>query len=273
MQQRNWNSLKGMLGLMSLTLAASFAQADPLSGILETKGAYSALFSLSEESGDLVGNVFQNDTPAGRRILATCLAGMPCALDGARLREPVAIQTERLGFEDQPSGWQEIIAVKTVQLESAIGAVEQKVRTRHGVLEVDAPGMRFLWRGKPLLDADLPAEEYRIVRHYEWGPWDVLLVQSTRGKSCPAMFRFLTISPQGIRTTSAFGTCSDLVYPFMNTDGQVTPYAIVRMVDFQGAGSSETMQNQAGRTRAEYIFRAGQLTRNGRPVLARNTRK
>jgi len=258
---------------MSLTFAASLAQADPLSGILETKGAYSALFSRSEESGDLVGHVFQNDTPAGRRILATCLAGMPCALDGARLREPVAIQTERLGFEDQPSGWQEIIAVKAAQLESAIGEVEQKARTRHGVLAVDAPGMRLLWQGKPLWDADLPAGEYRIVRHYEWGPSDVVLVQSTRGKACPAMFRFLTTSPQGIRTTPAFGTCSDLVYPFMSTDGQGTPYAIVRMVDFQGAASSETMQHQAARTRVEYVFRGGQLTRNGKPVLARDTRK
>lgn len=273
MQQRNGSSLRNLLGLTCLAFATSFAQADPLRGILETEGAYSALFSLSEESGDLVGNVFPNDSPVGRRILNICLAGLPCALEGAYLRDPVAIQTNQLGFEDSPSGWREIIAVKAVQLDSAIEETQQKARTRYGVVEVDTQSMRLLWQGKPLPASDLPAEEYRIVRHYEWGLSDVLLVQIAQGTACPAMFRFLTISPQGVRATPTFGTCSDLVYPFMKTDGQGTPYAVVRMVEFQGPFGSEAAQHKAARTRVEYVFRAGRLTRNGKPVLARDTQQ
>lgn len=50
-----------------------------------------------------------------------------------------------------------------------------------------------------------------IVAHFELERGqDIVLLQDTGGTACPALYRFATLTPQGIAVTPEFGTCSDL---------------------------------------------------------------
>jgi hypothetical protein len=49
-----------------------------------------------------------------------------------------------------------------------------------------------------------------IVAHFELEGQDIVLLQDTGGTACPALYRFATLTPQGIAVTREFGTCSDL---------------------------------------------------------------
>ena len=50
----------------------------------------------------------------------------------------------------------------------------------------------------------------QIVAHFELEGQDIVLLQDTGGTACPALYRFATLTPQGIAVTREFGTCSDL---------------------------------------------------------------
>ncbi|MBY0410069.1 MAG: hypothetical protein K2Q97_08050 [Burkholderiaceae bacterium] len=49
-----------------------------------------------------------------------------------------------------------------------------------------------------------------IVAHFELEGQDTVLLQDTGGTACPALYRFATLTRQGIAVTPEFGTCSDL---------------------------------------------------------------
>ena len=50
----------------------------------------------------------------------------------------------------------------------------------------------------------------QIVAHFELEGQDIVLLQDTGGTACPALYRFATLTPQGIAVTREFGTCSAL---------------------------------------------------------------
>lgn len=49
-----------------------------------------------------------------------------------------------------------------------------------------------------------------VVAHFEQEGQDIVLLQDSGGTACPALYRFATLTPQGITVTREFGTCSDL---------------------------------------------------------------
>ena len=49
-----------------------------------------------------------------------------------------------------------------------------------------------------------------VVAHFEQEGQDIFLLQDSGGTACPALYRFATLTPQGITITRDFGTCSDL---------------------------------------------------------------
>ena len=58
------------------TLLSATINAETVEGLLEKGATHSALFTVSPESGDLVGYVVKNQSSAGKAILKNCLPRM-----------------------------------------------------------------------------------------------------------------------------------------------------------------------------------------------------
>jgi hypothetical protein len=234
-------------------LAATSAAAQAVEGVLEQGPVWSALFTVSAESGDLVGQTFRNQSAAGRAILAGCLPGLWCKVARATTRE--MRDTTQLAFAERPSAWREITAARDVGMQAAIAGHQQAMDTRRGPVAIGDDGT-LRWRGRPVLPAVQANNSLSLVARHEVGRADVLLLQNHGGSACPALYRFITVSPSGITASPEFGTCSDLIYPTSNERG-----VTVAMPAFAGPG-----QRAAPRRRVVYRFENGRVTENGRAL-------
>ena len=134
---------------------AALAQAETLEGQLERGDRHSVLWYASPESGDLVGQVFANDSQAGRMILARCLPGLACVAEGARTAEPGEDLIDALAFQNQPSGWWHIQHVQGAYMQSGLPMQAQELETRFGPLTINDDAMLLL-DGKPVLAPAAP---------------------------------------------------------------------------------------------------------------------
>lgn len=241
--------------------ANTFATAETVHGVLEKGTIYSALFSASRESGDLIGYPFKNQSAVGKAILSTCLPGMRCNIGKAAIRGME--NTASLKFADNPSGWMEITMAKDVGMETVVFGYDKQVKTRYGLLSVREDDNILLFKGKPVVPTVEGNSSLSIVANYELGKNDVLLLQNNGGTACPALYRFITISIAGVSVTPGFGTCSDIIYP---TRDSRTGAVIVTMNGFAGPFQSKVEINTAYMTKKVFRFTNGQVTENGKPL-------
>ncbi|EER62367.1 hypothetical protein AcdelDRAFT_0051 [Acidovorax delafieldii 2AN] len=239
------------------TIAPTFAE--PIEGVLEKGPTYSALFGVSPESGDLIGHAFKNQSAAGKAILGTCLPGMFCKVGRAVTR--VMTDSSALNFEDRPSGWFEVTQARDAGMETVTFGYEKSVKTRHGILSVDEDNNSLLLKGQRVLPGVEGNSSLRIVAHYEIGRNDVVLLQNNGGTACPALFRFVTVAPNGSSATPEFGTCSDIIYPSLDH-----AHITVAMTAFLGPFEPPAAQKKAAMTKVVYTFSNGQVTENGKVV-------
>lgn len=230
-------------------------------GVLEKGAPYSALFSASPESGDLIGYAFKNESAAGRAILKNCLPGLFCKIEKSTMRD--MDDAPPLKTANEPMGWIEVTAAKNPQMEPVVFGYEKTMKTRYGVLSVREEGNALLFKGKPVIPAIEGNSSLSIVASYELGKNDVFLLQNTGGASCPALYRFVTINAAGLRATPEFGTCSDIIYPTSDLKDSV----MVAMVGFSGPFEPAAEQRKAAMTKTVYRWNAhGSLSENGKPV-------
>lgn len=248
-----------ILGLAAC--AWTFAAAETVEGVLEKSAPYSALFSASSESGDLIGYPFKNQSVVGKAILANCLPGMFCKIGKAATRN--MDNTDALKFADSPSGWLEITQAKDVGMNTVVFGYEKKLKTRFGVVSVREEGNLLLFKGKPVVPAIEGNSSLSIVAHYETGQNDMLLLQDTGGTACPALFRFITVSAAGLRTTPEFGSCSDIIYPTFDSK---TGIIAVAMNGFRGPFEPETEKQKAYMTKTIFRIFNGRVTENRKLV-------
>lgn len=251
---------KIFLGLM-VCFAWTYAAAESVEGVLEKGSPYSALFTFSPESGDMIGYAFKNQSRAGKSILENCLPGMFCKIEKAGTRD--IENTEALNFADSPSGWYEITSSKNVYMESAVHGYEKTAKTRYGTVSVRESDKVLLYKGKPVSPEIQGNSSLSIVASYEAGKNDILLLQDTGGTACPALFRFVTLSPKGLSTTPEFGTCSDIVYPTMNSE---TATITITTNGFRGPFEPEADKRKAYMTKTVFRFANGRVTENGKPI-------
>ena len=251
---------KIFLGLVAC-FAWTYAAAESVEGVLEKGSPYSALFTFSPESGDMIGYAFKNPSRAGKSILENCLPGMLCKIEKAGTRD--IENTEALNFADSPSGWYEITHTKNVYMESAVHGYEKTAKTRYGTVSVREDDNVLLYKGKPVSPEIQGNSSLNIVASYEAGKNDILLLQDTGGTACPALFRFVTLGPKGLSTTPEFGTCSDIAYPTFDEKTGIT----VAMTGFLGPFEPEAQQKKAYMTKHVYRLRMdGVLVGNGKIV-------
>ncbi|HRL98887.1 MAG TPA: hypothetical protein PLE22_05525 [Acidovorax sp.] len=242
------------------------ASAEVTQGVLEKGPAYSALFSASPESGDLIGFTFKTQSAVGRAILQNCLPGLLCKIEKSATRPVSDALSDTLGqkFAAQPAGWIEIIQARDIGMAPVVFGYEKTLKTRYGMVSVREEDNTLLFKGKPIKPAIEGNSGLDIVANYEMGATDVLLLQSSGGTACPALFRFVNISPGGVlRVAPEFGTCSDIIYPTFDSKVGVT----VAMVGFRGPFEPAAEQKKAAMSKTVYRWNAqGQLRDNGKPV-------
>lgn len=241
--------------------AWTFAAAETVEGVLEKSAPYSALFSASPESGDLIGYPFKNQSAVGKAVLAHCLPGMLCKIGKATTRN--MDDTEALKFSDNPSGWLEITQAKDIGMETVVFGYDKQAKTRFGLVSVREDDMHLLFKGKPVTPAIAGNSSLSIVAQYEIGRSDVLLLQNSGGTACPALFHFITVNATGLRATPEFGTCSDIIYPSMDTK---TATVTITTNGFQGPFQSEAEKRKAYMTKTVFRFANGRLTENGKLI-------
>ena len=233
--------------------------AESIEGVLEKGPVYSALFTASGGSGDLIGQAFRNQSLVGKQILEHCLPEMFCKIEEGTTRQ--LTDARHLKFEDEPQGWVEITSAKGVAMETVVFGYDKSKLTRFGRVSIRESDNRVMFRGAAVLPALVDANPLTIVANYEIGANDVLLLQETGGQACPALFWFVTLTTKGVHTTKPFGSCSDVIYPrFKGT--QIT----VSMPGSAGPFQSSREKEQARRTRLDFVFADGKVTLRGEPL-------
>jgi hypothetical protein len=136
----------------------------------------------------------------------------------------------------------------------------EDIPTRFGSLKINDENMLF-YKNRPLSPEIQGNNSLSVVGTYQFGSSDVVLIQDNGGTACPAQLYFVTTSASGVKASSAFGTCADLI--------DIKPMAdsiSVTMPGFTGPFESKAAQRKAAKEKHVYVFKSGLLTENGKPV-------
>ena len=139
-------------------------------------------------------------------------------------------------------------------------ALAEDIPTRFGSLKINDENM-LLFKNRPLNPEIQGNSSLSVVGTYQLGSNDVVLIQDNGGTACPAQLYFVTTSASGVKATSAFGTCSDLIEA-----KQVSDSISVTMPGFMGPFESEAAQKKAAKEKHVFVLRAGVLTENGKLI-------
>ncbi len=137
---------------------------------------------------------------------------------------------------------------------------ENSITTRFGALTISDAG-KLLFKGNPVQPTIEANNSLDLSEPYQIGAADVVLVTDNGGTACPAIYYFVTVKESGAKVTPSFGTCSDLI-----KTKRVGDSISVSMPGYQGPFASKRAQSRAARERHVFIYRAGVVTENGKPV-------
>jgi hypothetical protein len=136
----------------------------------------------------------------------------------------------------------------------------KSVTTRFGALTVSDAGV-LLFKGSPVQPTIEANNSLDLGESFQIGASDVVLVTDNGGTACPAIYYFVTVTKSGAKVTPSFGTCSDLIRV-----KRVGDSVSVSMPGYQGPFESKRAQSRAARERHVYLYHAGVVTENGKPV-------
>lgn len=98
-----------------------------------------------------------------------------------------------------------------------------------------------------------------IAAHFELEGQDIVLLQDTGGTACPALYRFATLSPQGIGVTPEFGTCTNIATVAIDEGHGGSHEPIVTMNGSRGPFEPEEEQRRAHMQLHRFVLRQGQV--------------
>jgi hypothetical protein len=152
------------------------------------------------------------------------------------------------------------IALLLLIATNALGQETTTIQTRFGTLTVNDSGL-LLFTGtavQPRIEANNSLD---LSEPYQIGSSDVVLATDNGGTACPALYYFVTVTKSGAKATPPFGTCSDLIKIKRNGDS-----ISASMPGYEGPSESKRAQSRAARERHVFIYHAGVVTENGKPV-------
>ena len=136
----------------------------------------------------------------------------------------------------------------------------KEVSTRFGVLSVDED-RRLLFKGQPV---DPPIEGNNSLDLGEVisiGPTDVVLVTNNGGTGCPFTYYFVSTSASGAKGSPFFGTCNQLISLKRKGDS-----IVLVLPGFYGPAMPAAARRRAEKQRHVFVYRAGVVYKNGKPV-------
>lgn len=329
---------------------ASASAAEPLEGTLERGPGHSVLWFVSPESGDLIGQVFANDSQAGRTILGNCLPELLCSIEEGYFGDPPEALLSQLDFSTRPSGWWLLEQAHGAHMQPNLPMDEASLRTRYGTLSTSTENGLLLLNDRPVLAPQPPAKalkstlettlkttpapasaattptpaptllqrlatwwsqtqaalqrklyallgrpgpdietadktgsiakaddtsapstpqptgtanavqgDFRFVAHYEMQEHDLVLLQNTGGTLCPALYRFATLTPQGITLSEEFGTCSGIATARLSQDQSGEEEPLVTLNGFRGPFEPPQERERAHMELHHFVLRQGQV--------------
>ena len=125
----------------------------------------------------------------------------------------------------------------------------EDVTTRFGVLKIDTDH-RMLYKGKELNPKIQGNNSLSIIGIYKLESSDVVLIQDNGGTACPALYHFVELSANGIQSTKAFGSCSDLIEVKKGTD-----YILVSAQGFSGPNEPEESHIKSMKRKEVFIYK------------------
>jgi hypothetical protein len=134
------------------------------------------------------------------------------------------------------------------------------VTTRFGALTINDAGV-LLFKGTPVQPTIEANNSLDLSEPYQIGASDAVLVTDIGGTACQALYYFVTVTKSGAKMTPSFGTCSDLI-KVKRTGDSIS----ISMPGYQGPFESKRAQLRAAREKHLFIYRAGVVTENGKPI-------
>ena len=134
------------------------------------------------------------------------------------------------------------------------------IQTRFGALTVNDAGV-LLFKGAPLQPTIEANNSLDLSEPYQIGSSDIVLVTDNGGTACPALYYFVTVTKSGAKATPGFGSCSDLIKIKRMGDS-----ISVSMPGYAGPSEPKRAQTRAAREKHVFIYRAGVVTENSKPV-------
>lgn len=102
-----------------------------------------------------------------------------------------------------------------------------------------------------------------VAAHFAMEDRDIVLLQNTGGTACPALYRFATLTADGIAVTPEFGSCSDIAAITLQKRTGHLPEPLLSVVASQGSFSTQEEQQQLLQQPSRYRLRDGQIQKIG----------
>jgi hypothetical protein len=138
--------------------------------------------------------------------------------------------------------------------------VPQEISTRFGSLSVNDDKI-LLFKGHPLDPPIKGNNSLDLGKLFRIGGTDVVLVRDNGGTACPFLYYFVSVSKSGAKATPSFGTCGELT-----KIKRIGKSISVTLRDYRGPFEPEAEWQKATKERHVLIFRAGEVTENGKRV-------
>ena len=136
---------------------------------------------------------------------------------------------------------------------------ENFTSTRFGKVRIDGE-QRVSLDGSLLSPALEVGDRLRIVKTFEVGDRDAVLLEAINGSACPATFYMLTVAAKSISGSPSFGTCSD-----STRFAQAGDTVRLTMPGFAGKFESTADQTAAAQESHVYLYRNGTVTEEDQP--------
>jgi hypothetical protein len=144
--------------------------------------------------------------------------------------------------------------------QSGLPQEPQKTSTRFGSLTVGEDRM-LLFKGQKLSPPIEGNNSLNLGEVFQIGATDVVLVMDNGGTACPYLYYFISVTKAGAVATPSFGTCGELG-SIRRSGNSIS----VTMPGYLGPFEPDAKRRKAARERHVFIFHAGVVTENGKPV-------
>ena len=143
---------------------------------------------------------------------------------------------------------------------AGVPSMASEMKTRFGNFEIRDDNI-VLFKGRPLSPAIEGNSSLNFVKKFAIGSSDIVILKNVGGSSCPYLYFIVEVSARKIITPEEVGTCAEATQVFQQKDG-----IVLSMPGFQGPFEAEAGRRRAAKERHVFLYKAGIVTENGKPV-------